>query len=93
MFIVDFYCHEYKLVNEVDGEVHNNEGSNEYFSNKTAELNRFGLKVIRFTNDEVIYNINSIIPHPKGYRQIIPPLGGQGGKNSTEDRDPGVGIG
>jgi very-short-patch-repair endonuclease len=61
MFIVDFYCHEYKLVIEVDGEVHNNKESNEYDSNKTAELNRFGLKVIRFTNDEVIYNINSVI--------------------------------
>jgi very-short-patch-repair endonuclease len=29
MFIVEFYCHEYKAVIEVDGEVHNNEESNE----------------------------------------------------------------
>ena len=25
IFIVDFYCHEYKLVIEVDGEIHNDE--------------------------------------------------------------------
>ena len=25
IFIVDFYCHEYKLVIEIDGEIHNNE--------------------------------------------------------------------
>jgi very-short-patch-repair endonuclease len=61
IFIVDFYSHEYKLVIEVDGEIHDNEDSNEYDSNRTAELNRFGIRVIRFTNDEVTYNINSVI--------------------------------
>ena len=61
MFIVDFYCHEHKLVIEVDGEIHNNEESNDYDSNRTAELNKFGIRVIRFTNDEVTYNINYVI--------------------------------
>jgi very-short-patch-repair endonuclease len=60
IFIVDFYCHEYKLVIEVDGEVHNNEETNDYDTNRTAELNRFSLRVIRFTNDEVTYNINYV---------------------------------
>ena len=74
MFIVDFYCHEYKLVIEVDGEVHNNEDSNEYDSNRTAELNRFGIKVIRFTNDEVLYDINTVITRILGAITKLTPL-------------------
>jgi very-short-patch-repair endonuclease len=58
-FIVDFYCHEYKLVIEVDGEIHNE--SNEYDENRTAELNRLGLKVIRFRNEEVFTDIDAIL--------------------------------
>jgi very-short-patch-repair endonuclease len=84
MFIVDFYCHEYKLVIEVDGEVHNDREVIEYDLGRSAELNKFGLKVIRFTNDEVIYNIDSVIA---GILVVIteltPPLGGQGAKNSS----------
>src|SRR5665647_1400166 len=47
IFIVDFYCHEYKLVIEVDGEVHYNEEVNEYDLGRTGELNNFGIRVIR----------------------------------------------
>lgn len=61
IFIVDFYCHEYKLVIEIDGEIHNNERNKEYDSVRTAELNKFGIKVLRFSNDEVFTNIDSII--------------------------------
>jgi very-short-patch-repair endonuclease len=61
IFIVDFYCHEYKLVIEVDGDVHDNEELSEYDLGRTAELNKFGIRVIRFTNDQIIYNINSVI--------------------------------
>jgi len=61
IFIVDFYCHEYKLVIEIDGEVHNHEKSNEYDLGRTAELNKFGIRVIRFTNDQVIYKLDQVI--------------------------------
>jgi very-short-patch-repair endonuclease len=61
IFIVDFYCHEYKLVIEVDGEIHNNKDSREYDLGRTATLNRFGIKVIRFTNDQILYDIDSVI--------------------------------
>jgi very-short-patch-repair endonuclease len=60
-FIVDFYCHEYKLVIEVDGMIHNNKESIEYDLGRTAELNKFGIKVIRFTNDEVLSNVYSVV--------------------------------
>ena len=60
-FIVDFYCHEFKLVIEVDGDIHNDEISSEYDMGRTAELNKFGIRVIRFTNDQIIYNLDWVI--------------------------------
>ena len=60
-FIVDFYCHEYKLVIEVDGDIHNNEELIEYDLNRTAELNKFGITVIRFTNHQVLNNMDNVL--------------------------------
>jgi very-short-patch-repair endonuclease len=60
-FIVDFYCHEYKLVIEVDGEINNDESANEYDIGRTEILNKFGLEVVRFTNDQVLYSLGSVI--------------------------------
>jgi very-short-patch-repair endonuclease len=61
IFIVDFYCHEYKLAIEIDGEPHNIEEAREYDLNRTSELERFGIKVIRFSNNQVINNIDIVI--------------------------------
>ena len=61
IFIADFYCHKYKLVVEVDGEYHNDEDQLEYDEGRTAELERFGITVIRFTNDEVMEDIDRVV--------------------------------
>ena len=61
IFIVDFYCHEYKLVIEVDGDIHNDEIACQYDLGRTEVLNKFGLKLIRFTNNQILYNLNSVI--------------------------------
>ena len=73
-FIVDFYCHEYKLVIEVDGDIHNDEISSEYDLNRTAELNKFGIRVIRFTNDQIIYNLDRVITKIHGVITELNPL-------------------
>jgi very-short-patch-repair endonuclease len=61
IFIVDYYCHEYKLVIEVDGDIHNDEIAKQYDSSRTDVLNNFGLMVIRFTNDQILYSIDTVI--------------------------------
>jgi very-short-patch-repair endonuclease len=61
IFIVDFYCHEYKLAVEIDGEIHFNKEANEYDSDRTNDLNKLGIKVLRFSNDQIIFNIDSVI--------------------------------
>jgi very-short-patch-repair endonuclease len=61
IFIVDFYCHKYKLVIEVDGGIHNTPVISERDENRTYELEHFGLTVIRFSNVEVLTHIDKVI--------------------------------
>jgi very-short-patch-repair endonuclease len=58
-FIADFYCHEAKLVVEVDGEIHND--NTEYDDGRSAEMEKFGILVLRFTNDEVEVALEKVI--------------------------------
>jgi very-short-patch-repair endonuclease len=60
-FIADFYCHKIKLVVEVDGDIHLNEENIEYDNSRTGELERYGIKIIRYTNEVVINNIDLVI--------------------------------
>jgi very-short-patch-repair endonuclease len=57
IFIADFYCHFLKLVIEVDGGIHNTKDQREYDIGREAELHNWGIKVIRFTNKEVINDV------------------------------------
>ncbi|MEI6048807.1 MAG: endonuclease domain-containing protein [Bacteroidota bacterium] len=58
-FIADFYCHEVRLVIEIDGEIHNQQ--REYDDGRSAEMEKYSIKVIRFTNSEVENNIEEVI--------------------------------
>ncbi|MDX5478449.1 MAG: endonuclease domain-containing protein [Cyclobacteriaceae bacterium] len=66
-YIVDFYCHQIKLVIEVDGGIHDEIEQKEYDAGRTFALEEFGLKVIRFRNEEILYRINSVITHISRY--------------------------
>lgn len=56
-FIADFYCHKIKLVIEVDGEIHDLSQNKERDENRTAELEEYGIEVMRFTNKEIFDEI------------------------------------
>jgi len=60
-FIVDFYCHKARLIIEIDGEVHEQEEQHERDEARTAELEAFGLKVLRFSNQDVFENLEDVI--------------------------------
>ena len=61
IYIVDFYCHKKKLVIEVDGEYHNDEDQILKDKNRTKDLQENGLQVLRFTNEEVLNNMESVL--------------------------------
>jgi very-short-patch-repair endonuclease len=58
-FIADFYCARLKLVIEIDGDVHDE--AKEYDRARTDELEQFGITVIRYSNDDIISNLNSVL--------------------------------
>ncbi|MBX7140415.1 MAG: endonuclease domain-containing protein [Chitinophagales bacterium] len=60
-FIADFYCHPLKLVIEIDGGIHNDAEQKEYDIGRSEELEKFGITVIRFTNDEVINDSETVL--------------------------------
>ncbi len=61
MFIADFYCHRLKLVIEIDGSIHDIEDYRIRDKGREDEFEKFGLTTIRFTNEEVINDIESVI--------------------------------
>jgi len=60
-YIADFYYHEKRLIVEADGEIHLKPEIAEKDENRTAVLDRYGIEVVRFTNQEVLENIDSVI--------------------------------
>jgi len=52
-FIVDFYCASARLVIEVDGSQHFTKQGIEYDKERSAIIEAYNLKVLRFTNYEV----------------------------------------
>lgn len=60
-FIVDFYCHALKLIIEIDGKYHDSEEQKKEDLNRTELLQFQGLIEIRFSNEEVIHNIDLVL--------------------------------
>jgi len=59
-FIVDFYCAALKLVIEVDGAGHFTEEGKAYDLERTSILEGYGLRVIRFTNAQVMNQFEGV---------------------------------
>jgi len=66
-FIVDFYCPKLKLVIEVDGDSHFTDSGLVYDEERTRILEGYGLRVIRFTNDEVLQNFEGVCEQIMGF--------------------------
>ena len=60
-YIVDFYCHQFRLVIEIDGDSHGRPQAQANDLERTAFLESQGLTVLRFTNREVENNIEAVM--------------------------------
>ena len=58
-YIPDFYCHRAKLVIEADGPIHL--FKKDYDKNRDEVLRSLGLDILRFENDEIINNTQSVL--------------------------------
>ena len=66
-FIVDFYCHEKKLVIEIDGEYHLRSSQIINDEDRDLELQNLGLNVIRFTDHQVLNEIDRVLDEISNY--------------------------
>lgn len=60
-YIVDFFCHELMLAIEVDGYSHQFEEVYDKDVRKTQRLNELGVSVLRFTDNEVLKEMFSVM--------------------------------
>ncbi|MCC5839414.1 MAG: N-6 DNA methylase [Opitutales bacterium] len=60
-YILDFYCDEAKLVVECDGEVHETKDRQAKDAKRDAYLQSQGLKVLRFKNQQVLADTESVL--------------------------------
>ncbi|HEX4045975.1 MAG TPA: endonuclease domain-containing protein [Gammaproteobacteria bacterium] len=62
-FIVDFLCYEKNLIIELDGGQHNHDAVRIYDMQRTAWLEQQGYTVLRFWNNEVLYELENVVEH------------------------------
>lgn len=60
-YIVDFYCPEKKQIIELDGGIHNIPEEKENDEIRENELEKFGLKMVRFKNNEVLEHLDKVL--------------------------------
>ena len=59
-YILDFYCAAAKLAVELDGSQHYSEEGLRYDENRTAYLNGVVIRVIRFSNTDIMRNLAGV---------------------------------
>jgi very-short-patch-repair endonuclease len=60
-YVVDFYCPEERLAVELDGLGHFTESGLEYDKKRTEYIEDKQITVIRFENQEVLYNMDGVL--------------------------------
>ena len=61
MYVADFYCHQAKLIIEVDGSIHDTEEVKANDQEKNFFLDARGYTVLRFKNEEVMHNLQAVL--------------------------------
>ena len=60
-YTVDFYCTELKLAIEIDGGVHYYNSRIESDKQRQKDIEALGIKVLRYTSNDIIKNINGVL--------------------------------
>jgi very-short-patch-repair endonuclease len=71
-YIVDFFCNKIMLSIEVDGYTHSIEKVFEKDIQKVQKLNELGITVLRFSDEEVMENIEGVIEGIKNHIKTHP---------------------
>lgn len=74
-YIADFICLSHHLIVEIDGNYHQLPEQQSSDEERTKRLEELGMKIIRFTNDEIIGNIEMVINKIKEELALLPSTG------------------
>ena len=59
-YVVDFYCHQARLIVELDGSQHYTNDQQQYDISRTEQLQKHNLLVIRISNKEIRENFDGV---------------------------------
>ena len=86
-YIVDFYCHEARLIIELDGDVHAEDWQVEIDQKREARLKELGYNILHFPNDALYDDtgyfettIRACLPSPSRASRGVPLPEGEGGE-------------
>jgi very-short-patch-repair endonuclease len=78
-YIVDFYCHEIRVIVEIDCGVHDRPGQAEWDAKKNARLEELGYRILHVANEIVLNDqetfsemIHALYPSPAASRHPLP---------------------
>jgi cyclase len=61
IYIVDFYCHQHKLIIELDGSIHHLPEIAKHDAERQTSLELDGFKVLRFRNDQIFNQLEKVL--------------------------------
>jgi very-short-patch-repair endonuclease len=84
-YILDFFCPSLRLAIELDGGQHNERDNKEYDEARTQYLTTLGIEVMRFWNNDVLVDMQSVLSKVAGWidaqhNSPCPPLNLRGGQ-------------
>lgn len=86
-YIADFVCLSKKLIIEVDGLIHQLPENKINDQERTTALNEYGFEVIRFSNNNVLYDTEKTLNIILDKLNSIPPSGGGGAVVISTDHE------
>jgi very-short-patch-repair endonuclease len=60
-YILDFYCHDYKLCIELDGGQHYTSDGQKGDEDRAVSLAQRGIRILRFSNLDVLKNLEAVM--------------------------------
>jgi len=77
IYIADFYCHQHKLIIEIDGSIHSLPEIIKNDLERQINLERDGMRFLRFKNEEIFNHLEKVLDTIK--QTLSSPFRGQGG--------------
>jgi very-short-patch-repair endonuclease len=66
-YVIDFYCPKMRLGIEIDGDSHFYNDQQQYDAVRKEYIDALGITVLRYTNDDIMKNLNGVLEDVSKY--------------------------